>query len=193
MNSFQIESLSNKFIGVDYKVLSLEYFDDDSNLVYPIERKYGLKVDDVIEKSRKKGVKPTEYLREMFKEEDIFESPSPNLVGDDFEAVKVKKHQINYNLIVDCGLGLIQMYDGSYYIYNAYNGKEIFKTAIDIYLSIVDSTYYSYEIDKLIKSGNAEQVINQFKMSDFDILSLLIKSYEKGKSNVIEVDFKGRN
>lgn len=191
--AFKIENITNKFIGVDYKVLSLEYFDDNSNLAFPVERKYDLKINDITEKSRKKGVKPVDYLRELLDEEEIYESPSPNVIGDDFDAVKVKSHQIDYNLIIDCGLGLIQMYDGSYYIYNAYNYKNLFKIAMDIYMSIVDSSYYSVKVENLIKNKKAEAVINQFKMSDFNIHELLVKAYENKKRNVIEVDFIGKS
>ena len=186
----KLENIQRKFIGIDYKILSLEYFDEDTDLAFPVGRKYGLKVPDVMEKSRKKGLKPSKYLRELLNEETIYESPSPNMMGEDFEAVKIKSHQIDYDLIVDCGLGLIQMYDGGYYIYNAYNKYELTKIAIKIYMSIVDSTYYNAEVENLIKNGKAEEVINQFKMSDFVIHPLLVKSYESKKSNVIEVDFK---
>ena len=189
----KLENIQRKFIGIDYKILSLEYFDEDTDLAFPVGRKYGLKVTDVMEKSRKKGLKPAKYLSELLNEETIYESPSPNMMGEDFEAVKIKGHQIDYDLIVDCGLGLIQMYDGGYYIYNAYNKYELTKIAIEIYMSIVDTTYYSAEVENLIKNGKAEEVINQFKMSDFDIHPLLVKSYESKKSNVIEIDFKCRS
>ena len=48
-----------------------------------------------MEKSRKKGLKPSKYLSELLNEETIYESPSPNMMGEDFEAVKIKGYQID--------------------------------------------------------------------------------------------------
>lgn len=196
--------LKNKLInfegliaGVDYEVVSMEVYDESKDKYYPFERKFNVSLNEALKGLNETVSSKANFLRENFEKGQImvFESPAPSFMGVKFNAIEINEKDVDYNYIVDCGLGLMKMTrNGKLYLYNAHNNDEYFELMFEIYMSIVDKNYFNRKLETIANSEEGEDVMKKIQVtSDFSLYSQLLASYnmKKGGDNVIHIEFGG--